>query len=355
MGVSLRLQEEDAQGRIRNIFWLLNEFPSSDDYFIASSFDLGYPEATVSSYGRTEGNGTIDISRFHGSSTVTVDGILPVGPDTVMRHDQLRSMCMANRRCYLYINRPEWGGERRMKLRANSYSFVSDSTAAAFWKITLSFTNPSGEMESADLQSQVFSTSLGGGDVITPPTDSSALGHGYGSLFYGAGLYGSRPAPLMMMRLFGDPAPTTVETTDDVVSFGYGRGGFGTRLYGSDGSEGAADTAVLNRGTIAVEPQIIVQGSFSNLQLTFNSIGTSMYFPNLDVTDADKLVIDIPSKSVLLNGDFAASKYSALSLSKGDGWNGWPTLEPGVNDVDIFTSARGGNFSVTFIYRDGWV
>lgn len=195
--VSLRLVEEDARGIPKKQHWLRPEEPNVlSDTIACTSFDLGFPTIVEAVSAVTEGSGVVDLTRFHGASTVSVDLTL-LGPEKVVIYDELRSMCHPSKRCYLYVNRPEWDGERRIRLRANAFSFVSDRQAAGRWKVSMSWVNPSGRMEAAKLSSAVVlaGTDNDGGGIPVDPTDPGLVGQGYGSLTYGSGLYGSRPAP----------------------------------------------------------------------------------------------------------------------------------------------------------------
>lgn len=323
MSVYLRLEEQNKFGDIVNSVWLLTEFPNADDDCVTSDFDLGYPSARVASYTYTEANGAADLTQYHDASTVTVDAAL-LGDNRWFLQDQLRSMCLPNKRLFLYIKRPEWDQERWMQLRANSFSFHSDKTAAVKWPISLSFSNPSGVMNSIDQTNKTF----------TNLTSGVTEGVGYGTLLYGGGLYGIRSGASLGLIT------------------GYGGGAYGAGAYGQGNATSGNELVVF--GTVPVLPRITIKGAFSDLKLTFNSVGTAIYLKGLTVADGDFITIDVPSSQILLNGQIAQSKLTFLSIDPGDGWNGWPTLTTGSNYVAITAATHGDNFSVTFTYRDTW-
>lgn len=352
MGVSLRLEEHDASGNIKDLIWMLEEAPSeTSEYPIATTFDLGYPTVKAAVYDVTEGNGSVDLTRFHGSSTVTIDAQL-IDVNRWDMFDRLKGMCHPRKRVYLFVKRPEWTVERRIQLRANNFSFVSDQSASAVWKVALAWTNPSGVMESVELTT----LDIPAGGTSAPPVDPGTGGtSGYGSGSYGAGSYGISSAPSglsMLERLFG--------TTDSPpITSGYGRGTYGSLAYGSDsaGTENTTDGHgfPIVKGNIPVQPQMKITGPCTDPVITFDSIGTSMVFRGLEILEGDYLLIDIPSKQILMNGDIDQSYYSTLSLAKTDGWNGWPYLDEGRNTVDFTPATSSAGCVLTLTFRDAWI
>lgn len=362
--VTLRLVELDVNGNIKESIVIRPDSPSAiSDTIACASFDLGFPDISAAVYGLTEGNGTEDLTRFHGASTVSLDLVL-FGPDKESWFSRLRAVCHPNKRVYLYVNRPEWDGERRMQLRANTFTFVSDRTSAALWKLTLSWSNPSGRLSAVDKSTITVTNPQTSEDV--PPTDHATGGYGSGA--YSDGLYGNTPGtsglmtlerPLSLSRIFGLDDAQTVVPPDTPTTFGYSRGGYGSGNYGSDSME--ADVPGDNiiyatvKGTADVLPVIKITGACTSPQIVFDAINTRIYLPELVIGAGDYLLIDVPSRSVLLNGDFYSSLYSYMSLSRTLGWNGWPYLITGPNKIVFNASSSDSACSMTVTWSDQWI
>jgi hypothetical protein len=131
--------------------------------------------------------------------------------------------------------------------------------------------------------------------------------------------------------------------------------------YGSD-SEGSSGTDSkpgrgfpIVKGNIPVEPQLKITGPCTDPIIIFNTVGTAMVFRGLEILAGEYLLIDVPSKQILLNGDFDIPRYSSLSLASSDGWDGWPNLEQGSNSIDFVPATYGSDCRLTITFRDSWM
>lgn len=146
-----------------------------------------------------------------------------------------------------------------------------------------------------------------------------------------------------------------------LTTYGYGRGSYGSGNYGSDyaidddGDTSDGTAILLIRGTASVAPQLRITGPCKSPQVTFNTIGTTIYLKGLELTEDEYLIIDVASRQVLLNGEFTQSRYNYLSLSSADGWNGWAYLVEGLNSVVFLTESQGAGCKLEITWRDEWI
>lgn len=131
---------------------------TADDPIACRQWDLGAPEVRVTSTTRASMDGTDEGAGYFGSRTVTLDLIIrgdragiPGGHDPYWYADQLAGMCHPSRRPVLKITRnseASAGTDWFLTLRGNPWSLAYERASAARLEMTLTFTAPTGYLES---------------------------------------------------------------------------------------------------------------------------------------------------------------------------------------------------------------
>jgi hypothetical protein len=132
--------------------------PAAADPVWCTSWDLGAPEVRVTSTPRPGADGIDETSGYLGSRTVTMDLLIrgdgagvADGHDAYWYSSRLAGMCHPTRRPVLRIDRQSQDSKDVayfMGLRGNPWSQVIDKVSASRLEMTLTFTCPSGVIES---------------------------------------------------------------------------------------------------------------------------------------------------------------------------------------------------------------
>ena len=259
---------------------------------VVEELDLGFPEVRGPVIDRTDADGTIDLSAFHGARAVTIRAaVLPEGAHTLGSViDRLRSFCHPSARPWLYFDVD--GEQRRVRLRADQQS--APLTHTDFRRFQASWVAPDGVIEAADLV------------TVTVPAS------------------------------VGDEAGRTYDLTFD-------------RDYPP--SETSGQTVVTNDGTTDVSPIVRVYGPCSDPRLISDTRQVEVEFVGLTVPFGDYLEVDMRDRTARINGLPAASRMSRLNFAR----SAWWTLAPGENLVRFTPGSFSPPSSMEVRFRPAWL
>jgi len=259
---------------------------------IVEELDLGFPEVRERAEHRTDADGTVDVTAFHGGAAVTIGGtVLPEGSHTVWSVvDRLRAFCRPSARPWLYFDVD--GVERRFRLRADQQS--APLTHPSMRRFQATWVAPDGIMEAAELSS-----------VQIPASVEDEAGRAYDLVF--------------------------------------------DRVYPSSPSTG--QTAVTNGGSTDVWPTVRVYGPCVDPRIISDTQGAEVAFVGLNVPAGQYLEVDMGARTARIDGLAGASRLGSLDFAT-SAW--WP-LAPGDNLVRFSPGSFSSPSTAEVRWRHAWL
>lgn len=239
--------------------------------FIVTGLDLGDAATRVVSTEAPDADGTIDTTTLIGARTVTLKvRLVPRnGFVPAVLEQRLRQFTAARLRPTMTITRTGLPSQR-LTLRRGPFSAPIEQ--ATFEDVTVQWVAPLGVLESSALNTALV---YAGGGAVT-----------------------GRAYSLTFSRVY----PTTVPDGTGVV---------------------------VNNGTTDAYPLLRLYGPSTDPVIDNLTQGRSLVFASLTVAAGDFIEIDLRNKTIYLNGDPTASRYSKLSFPTSKWW----TLSPGANTI----------------------
>lgn len=250
------------------------DLDSWDSGISCESFDPGSPQTREVVTERPGADGTHDDTRYFGARSVTLGLKIYAGEEYNRREliDELAKFLHPGRRPILEWEDPVGGGVRKMDLRPSQVS--APLTTPKLTDVAVSFVCPSGIIESAEQRSA----------WIMPQDDVPGL-----------------TFPIEFDFSF-----------PEYVS---------------------GPSTVINLGSIPAHWRAAVFGPCTGPILTNANAGQQLSFPGLSIAAGDYLLIDSAERTVLLNDEPTASRYSSLDFSTSTWW------QLGVGGSEIFFEA----------------
>jgi len=268
----------------------------------AQALDLGDAVTRPVMMDAPDADGTIDTTAFVGARNVTLSVILNPDVNLWSLRQQLRSFTAPRLRPIMYVQLAADAPEQRIQLRRSQYSDVigdaprqstqDDPEAAA---ITVQWVAPFGILESSDLH--------------------------VANIFASGGATAGRTYSLTFSRTYPPSAAI----------------GSGT---------------VNNAGNTDAYPLIRIYGPATEPALDNDTQGKSLAFVGLTLAAGEFLEIDTRTKTILLNGDPANSRYDKLSYPASEWWS----LSPGDNLIRFHPTTYTAATTVAEIsWRDAYL
>jgi Phage tail protein len=117
--------------------------------------------------------------------------------------------------------------------------------------------------------------------------------------------------------------------------------------YGVNANQSAGAVAATNMGNKETDATITVYGPVVNPAVVLDQTSAALYF-NITLASTDSLVINLRSRTVLLNG--TANRRGTLSST-----SQWFMLQPGTNNILFLgTAGSGGTPSMSVSYRSAY-
>ncbi len=260
--------------------------------YMRASLDVGYPAVRANTQARTDADGEVDTTAFHGSSAVTLEATLVPGEGRTLKTllDDLLSFCHPAARPFLVVERD--GTQRRIRLRAEQAS--APLTTPTHQRVQVAWRAPDGVME--------------------------ALAEEIGTAF---------------------AVPT-------------GEGGFGFDLAFDltfPPSSAVGSVTVINSGTTAVRPQLRLFGPCTDPRVENQTTGERLIFTGLSIAAGDWLEIDCREATVRLNGMREQSRYARLDFAAST----FLRLVPGANTLRYFPVSFSDGARLEARYRSAWL
>lgn len=263
-----------------------------------SKVDLGNAVTRSVVQDAVDADGTDDSTTHTGARNVTLQlSIFPdVDTETLWTlRNRLRSFTSPRIRPVLFIQQSVDAPEQRVVLRRSDYTDVLASSNVDWAPIVAQWVAPSGIIESAEEHAV--------------------------SVFAAGGTTAGRTYSLTFSRVYPASAPL----------------GTGT---------------IINAGTADAYPLLRIYGPLTEPEVTSITQGKSLVFAGLTLAAGEFLEIDTRAKTIYLNGDPTASRYSKLVFPDSQ----WFTLSPGENEVWLHPATYTAAVSlVEFTYRDAWL
>lgn len=112
---------------------------------------------------------------------------------------------------------------------------------------------------------------------------------------------------------------------------------------------GGGQQFVVNQGTELAYPILTIDGPITNPRILNNTTGEELRL-TYTLAGGEYLVIDMRQRTVVLNGNPAASRYSAVEFPASRWWG----LIDGNNDIRLNAAAAGGGAQCTVAWRHAW-
>lgn len=243
-----------------------------------------------------DADGTIDGTEYTGARSVTLGlTLFPESGSAWALRQQLRAFTHPARRPYMFVQQAADAPEQRITLRRSQYSDVFAAGQGDSASIVAQWIAPLGIIESAV-------------EHVT-------------SIFAAGGTTAGRVYSLIPSRVYPASAPL----------------GAGT---------------IVNAGNADSYPLLRIYGPTTEPVVTNDTQGKSLAFTGVTLVAGEYLEIDTRSKTILLNGDPSASRYSRLSFPA----SAWFTLSPGGNVLRFHPATYTTAMSLTEVsWRDAWL
>jgi len=265
-----------------------------NDGVALQSLDLGWPNAREVVEERTDADGTVDTTAYHGPRVVSMTLTL-YGPDRKAVVDNLRSFCSPRSRPYLLIDAtPEWAQVRRVRLRSSDQSGVLLAVGQATTSsLQVSWVAPDGVLEGADAV-----------ETVVPASGATSQGVSF---------------PLSFPMSFPAAASGTA-------------------------------TTVTNSGNTGADPIVRMYGPCTGPRLSVDG-GGMLDFPTLVIAAGDYVEINFTERSALVNSMADSSRYGYLTFATASWWQ----LQPGPNAVRFSPASFSGASQAVVTFRPTWL
>lgn len=261
-----------------------------------AAIDMGDAATREVAQDATDADGTIDTTAYIGARAVTLR--LSLFPDTGSAwalRQALRAFTHPRLRPTLFITAAADAPEQQITLRRSQYTDIMDAGQGDSASIVAQWIAPLGIVESAALN--------------------------VSSIFAAGGATSGRAYSLIPSRVY--PASAALGTG-----------------------------VVVNAGNADSYPLLRLYGPMTEPIITNDTQGKSLAFVGVTLTAGEFLEIDTRAKTIYLNGDTSASRYSKLSFPA----SSWFTLSPGENELRLHPATY--TTAVTLIevtWRDAWL
>ena len=242
---------------------------------VVGSYERTMPEVRVVSEPRTDAHGDIDRSEYFGGSLVTLSISIVPTPTLTKRQvqDRLNQFCRPSLRPYLYIDSEDDGDERRILLRADSFS--GPLTIPTIKSVQYQWRAPEGVEEAAEATL-----------VSVDATPGVEPGRSY---------------PLVYPRVYATGSPLGTIDVD-------------------------------NTGIVPVYPIVRLYGPCTNPRVENQTNDQRLEFTNLILGAGEFIQVDTKERTVYLANNTTQSRYDRLVFEVSDFW----ALEPGVNTIRYY-------------------
>lgn len=283
----VRLVDGDTELVLHDTPWLRL------DLFL-QNLQIGSPAVREVVDDRTDADGTDDETAYHGARAVSVDVRVLDTPGQLA--DQLTGFMHPRRRPYLCIVDDEWGGERRLRLRASQWTNPLDTMSGRLRDVQLQWRAPDGVWEA---------------------TDEVAVG------------------------VNADSGVEAGRTYDLVFP----------RDYGTTGSVGAYQ--LVNPGTAWADYRVRLYGPAVGPRWTDDQTGATIAFtPEMSLAAGEYVELDTRERSAVLNSDASLSRLHLVDFEVTTWWQ----LRPGTNVVRYNPLAEAGaGTRAELVYRPTWL
>ena len=263
-----------------------------------SAIDLGNAVTRAVVQDAVDADGTDDSTTYAGARNVTLQlSIFPdVNAETLWTlRQRLRSFTSPRLRPVLFIQQSEDAPEQRIVLRRSDYTDVLAASNSDWARITVQWVAPSGIIESAVVH------------------------------------------PVQVFAATGDGAGRTYDLTYP-------------RTYPPSAALGTA--TIVNSGNADAYPLLRIYGPLTEPEITSYTQDKSLVFAGITLVADEFLEIDTRAKTIYLNGDPSANRYSFLVFPE----SRWFTLSPGTNQIRFHPATFAEAVSrVEFTFRDAWL
>lgn len=267
--------------------------------FFVAEFEVGFPEIRENKEDRALSSGTMDFTRFHGESTVSMR-ILVTNHNRYGRSrrdlvDSIMPYMRPEARGYLHWQLNDEPDSRCVRIRAGR--MTKPVTGFNRMELVCSWVVPRGIQESSQLIT----------DNLSPTT-------------------------------------STAGTTGRTYNLVY------PRVYPAGTVSGGGSRVINNRGTVDVYPFIRIYGSVNDPLIRNVTTGKQLRFQGLSIPSGSFLTIDLYNRQALMNDDISDSRLNQLVHSDSDWWS----LVPGNNEISFSAAAYSGT-RIEIIYRYAWL
>ncbi|GAC1610348.1 MAG: hypothetical protein NVS3B26_16620 [Mycobacteriales bacterium] len=220
--------------------------------YILKKLELGFPTPRADTQALPGRDGEFDVTSRLGARVITAE-VAVAQVNTGPLVDQLAALMYPGTRNYLYINRPDWGGERRIVAHGETFTCPAGTSRTA----QMGFRCPSGLLE----------------DVVQPSQNIAASGPISGGLIL--------PQALPLVFSVGPV-------------------------------QGTAQVAV--GGTVPAFPVIDIYGPCTNPVFRVVTTGAQIKL-NVSINSGDFVRVDCGARTISLNGVASQSLYSQLDFA----------------------------------------
>jgi len=255
-------------------------------------WNLGFPAVREVSEDRSDADGSVDSTAYHGPRAVTMTMTM-LGANRLRLLDELRSFCGPAARPYLTITSDLWDQPRRVRLRADQQSSALNVGMGTSRPVQAGWVAPDGVLEAVALS-----------EVTVGPSGLATTGLTY---------------------------PVTYPVT-----------------YPASTSGGPV--TVVNAGTAPVCPVVRMYGPATGPVLSVDGQG-SLSFPSLTIPAGDYVEVDFRERTVLVNSLPTVSRYGLLDFAAATWWQ----LQPGSNVVRYAPAAYSGGAAAVVTWRAAWL
>lgn len=258
------------------------------------SLDLGWPAPVAEAEQRTDDDGENDTTTYFGARVVALEMYLLDTPLALL--DELRTFSRPGSRPYLHVYEPEWGAERRLRLRAEDQRAVRGGGLpldAGALPVQTQWRAPEG--------------------VIEAVTEASTT-----------------------LAVSGEPTGLALPTITPVTLTA-------TR------TKAAATVSVA--GTLPVHWTARLYGPCTTPRFTRTDSGETLAWPNLVLAAGEYLEVNSRARSVYLNGDRTKPRLRELDFQNARWWR----LHPGANAVMFHPQSLGPGAAAQMTWRAAWL
>lgn len=141
------------------------------DGIAPQSLTVGFPDVREVAEFRADDDGVRDSTQLFGSRSVALEIVVYEYPTVITEIlDEIKGFFHPRLRPYLHINDDGWGGERRIRVRADQFSEPYSGYASRMHRnVQVQWKAPDGIWESADLTSVTINADVQGADGLRFP------------------------------------------------------------------------------------------------------------------------------------------------------------------------------------------